>query len=418
MNNTELNNEERKLKLKYADFFSGLGAFHTAFDKHNTFNEEMTRAANGKYPFYECVFACDIDPDVRKIYEENYGMVPAGDINKLDMANIPDFDVLCGGFPCQPFSIAGKKLGLDDPKKGNLFSKLMEVIDAKKPHTVFLENVKNLLSINKGQTWKYMESELKSRGYSVSAKVLDSKFHFCPQSRQRIYIVAQKLKPCGEKPENYFDFENHAQFDQTNRGRTTFVPVISIIDRSVNRQINLNGYEPKYELRMSKRYRAFVTKKLEKEREAKETDFVNRADRPMKTYELYNIASGKGGRQGERVYSIWSCGPTICASSGGVGGRTGLYDVDGKIRGLTAHETLGMFGFPLNYKWETLWRPLECRPGNAAENKMLAFLGNSICVRVLEDIIAVLECHYWPRTGGYAPSPSGIADQARMEHGW
>ena len=88
--------------IKYIDLFCGLGAFHTAFDSINSESKK-----------YECVFACDIDENVRKIYKENYGIRPSGDINQINIDEIPDFDILCGGFPCQPFSIAGKKEGWD-----------------------------------------------------------------------------------------------------------------------------------------------------------------------------------------------------------------------------------------------------------------------------------------------------------------
>ena len=102
-------------------------------------------------------------------------------------------------------------------------------------------------------------------------------------------------------------------------------------------------------------------------------------------YKLINKSTGKGGRQGERVYSIDNCGPTICATSGGPGSKTGLYEIDGKIRKLTVHETLQMFGFNINYKYESL----------ANKKRMLFYLGNSIVVNVLVEIIkqlSVLPC--------------------------
>ena len=112
---------------RYADLFCGLGAFHTAFDKLDQ--------------GYECVFACDLDERVRKIYHNNYGIEPHGDINAIDVGSIPDVDIICAGFPCQPFSIAGKKEGFRDQVKGNLFYKILEIIDAKSPQKIILENV-------------------------------------------------------------------------------------------------------------------------------------------------------------------------------------------------------------------------------------------------------------------------------------
>ena len=98
-------------EIKYIDLFCGLGAFHTAFNKcsNNRIN-------------YKCVYACDIDADARRLYYENYNIEPKGDINNIIINNIPNFDILCAGFPCQPFSIAGKQEGFADKTKGNLFN--------------------------------------------------------------------------------------------------------------------------------------------------------------------------------------------------------------------------------------------------------------------------------------------------------
>ena len=94
---------DRPMKIRYIDLFCGLGAFHTAFDRHNNIQKNIK---------YECVLACDINDDVRDIYEKNYGLKPRGDINEINIDSIPDFEILCAGFPCQPFSIAGKKKGV------------------------------------------------------------------------------------------------------------------------------------------------------------------------------------------------------------------------------------------------------------------------------------------------------------------
>lgn len=310
-------------ELKYIDLFCGLGAFHTAFNKYNQLQNDIR---------YKCVFACDINEGIRNIYEENYGIKPEGDINNIIIDEIPDFNILCAGFPCQPFSIAGNKKGFEDKKKGNLFYKILEIIDVKTPDTLILENVKNLHTINKGETFKIIKNELENRGYNVSYKVIDSKYYNSPQSRQRIYIICNK--------KNIYTFREI---------KNPIVPVSSIIDSNVN---TFYDYQDKY--------------KLEK------------CDgNSMMKYKMINIKSGKGGRQGERVYDISKCGPTICASSGGPGAKTGLYYFDGKIRTLTINETLKMFGFDTSYKYETLDN----------KKKMLFYLGNSIVVNVLEELI-------------------------------
>jgi DNA (cytosine-5)-methyltransferase 1 len=310
--------------MKYIDLFCGLGAFHTAFDRISTNTDKE----------YQCVFACDIDEGVRKIYEENYGIKPEKDINEIDIDSMPDFDILCAGFPCQPFSIAGKKEGFNDNIKGNLFFKILEIVDKKQPQILVLENVKNLCSIHKGETFATVKKELEDRGYNVSYKVLDSKYYNCPQSRQRIYIVCDKNKT--------YVFKEI---------RNDIVPVSSIIDTTITETFD---YNDKYTLVL-----------------------CDKKNNCMMKYKLVNKETGKGGRQGERVYDIRMCGPTICASSGGPGAKTGLYDVCGKVRTLSVGETLRMFGFNENYKYESL----------VNKKKMLYYLGNSIVVNVLEEIL-------------------------------
>jgi len=195
-----------------------------------------------------------------------------------------------------------------------------------------LENVKNLHTIHKGKTFKIIKNELENRGYNVSYKIIDSRYYNSPQSRHRIYIICNKDK-------NYI-------FREVNR---PIVPVSTIIDNTISEYFN---FTPKY--------------KLEK-----------CSGKSMMKYKLINKKTGKGGRQGERVYDITKCGPTICATSGGPGAKTGLYYFDGKIRTLSINETLKMFGFDHSYKYESL----------SNKKDMLFYLGNSIVVNVLEELI-------------------------------
>jgi len=236
---------------------------------------------------------------------------------------------------CQPFSIAGNKKGFEDETRGNLFYKILEIIDKKQPQTLLLENVKNLHAIHNGETFKFIKNEIEKRGYIVSYKVIDSRYYNSPQSRQRVYIICDKSKEY-----NFRDVKN------------PIVPVSSIIDNSIT---SFLSYEDKYTLEKC-------------------------SEKSMMKYKLMNKKSGKGGRQGERVYRTTTCGPTICASSGGLGAKTGLYDFDGKIRTLTVNETLKMFGYDASYKYETLTN----------KRKMLFYLGNSIVVNVVEQLIADL----------------------------
>jgi DNA (cytosine-5)-methyltransferase 1 len=318
----EIKTEQKE--ITYADLFCGLGAFHTAFN----------RCSNARVK-YKCVYACDIDENARNLYQENYGIQPTSDINEIDIDELPNFDILCAGFPCQPFSIAGNKKGFSDEQKGNLFNRILQIIDIKKPSTVFLENVKNLHTIHNGKTFKTIYKQLTKRGYNVSYKVIDSKYYNSPQSRKRIYIICSKS--------HKYEFQS-VENDMT--------PVSTIIDKT---ETNFLDYDEKYKLEKCTGNSTMV-------------------------YKLINKITDKGGRQGERVYDINKYGPTICASSGGPGAKTGLYLIGKKIRTLNIKETLQMFGFNVNYKYTSI-HPAK---------KILFHLGNSIVVNVLEYLISDL----------------------------
>ncbi len=170
----------KKPKFKFIDLFAGIGGFRLAFQN-----------LGGK-----CIFSSEWNHFAQKTYEANFGEVPFGDITKIDENEIPEHDILVGGFPCQPFSIAGvskknalgRKHGFKDETQGTLFFDIARIIEAKKPKTFLLENVKNLVSHDKGKTFKIISKTLKSLGYNIHCKVLDGK-HYVPQHRERILIV-------------------------------------------------------------------------------------------------------------------------------------------------------------------------------------------------------------------------------------
>jgi DNA (cytosine-5)-methyltransferase 1 len=181
--------------FRFIDLFAGIGGFRIG----------MT--LNGG----QCVFTSEWDRWAQKTYAAWYGDHKIwGDINApdLDLAtDIPDHDVLCGGFPCQPFSIAGvsKKNslgvahGFADKKQGNLFFRICDIVDAKRPPVLFLENVKNLRSHDKGNTWAVIRSELERRNYKVFAETIDAQ-SWVPQHRERIFIVCFDKAEFGENP--------------------------------------------------------------------------------------------------------------------------------------------------------------------------------------------------------------------------
>lgn len=163
-------------KLKFVDLFAGLGGFHTALS-----NIGM-----------ECVFACEIDESLRKLYYENYSILPEGDIRYVKEENIPRHDILCAGFPCQPFSLAGSKKGAKCPKSGKLIEDVFRIIKYHKPEYIFLENVPNILTIENGAFWKLIENTLISYGYKVDYRIYSPTDFGIPQKRKRVFIIAKK----------------------------------------------------------------------------------------------------------------------------------------------------------------------------------------------------------------------------------
>lgn len=177
-------------RFKFIDLFCGIGGFHQAM-----------KSLGG-----ECVFASDIDEDCRKTYEANYGISPAGDITKIDAADIPTHDVLCAGFPCQAFSKAGKRLGFEDETKGTLFFDICRIMEVHHPKYALLENVRNLASHDKGNTWKVIHDKLESLGYNLLPEPVIFSPHYIgiPQHRERVYIMCIR-KDLGEVKPFVFD---------------------------------------------------------------------------------------------------------------------------------------------------------------------------------------------------------------------
>lgn len=162
-------------KLKVIDLFAGIGGIRLGFEKIGI----------------DCVFSSEWDKYAQDMYEANFGERPFGDINNIDPNDIPDHDFLLAGFPCQPFSIAGKQLGFEDTR-GTLFFNIEKIIEAKKPYGFLLENVKRLTTHDNGRTFKIIIDKLEGLGYTVYYKVLNTLDFGIPQKRERIYIVGFK----------------------------------------------------------------------------------------------------------------------------------------------------------------------------------------------------------------------------------
>lgn len=162
-------------RLRFIDLFAGLGGFHKAL----------------KSLGHECVFASELDADLAAVYQKNFGIKPFGDIREFHR-KVPAHDILCAGFPCQPFSKAGEQLGFDCPQWGDLFHYVLKILDRHKPRFLFIENVPNLLRHDEGKTWLWVSKTLRSAGYDIDAKRLSPHMFGVPQIRERALIVGNR----------------------------------------------------------------------------------------------------------------------------------------------------------------------------------------------------------------------------------
>lgn len=197
--------------LKFIDLFAGLGGFHLALSELG----------------HKCVFASELNSDLRLLYKKNHDTDIEGDINLVDVNKIPKHDILCAGFPCQPFSKAGAQMGLQDPTNGNLFYKIMEIVNFHTPTYIFLENVANLRAHDNGNTWKIIHQKL-SELYDVKERVISPHQFGVAQHRSRIYIVC-KLKTEGGL--SYFNFPENENNDN--------ISILDIIEEDAKEYMSL-----------------------------------------------------------------------------------------------------------------------------------------------------------------------------------
>lgn len=187
--------------MRFIDLFAGLGGFHLALNKLG----------------HKCVFASELDTSLRELYKRNFGIEPAGDIRSVKPTDIPEHDILCAGFPCQPFSKAGSQDGLENTNLGNLYKDIIRIIAHHKPRYFLLENVPNLERHNEGKTWEIVESQLRMQGYDIKHEKLSPHYFGIPQVRQRMYIVGTR------------DALDEFVWPETKQGVTTSVK--KILDR-------------------------------------------------------------------------------------------------------------------------------------------------------------------------------------------
>lgn len=193
--------------MKFIDLFAGLGGFHKALHELG----------------HECVFASELNNELRNIYEENWGIKPFGDIRQITATNInliPEHDILCAGFPCQPFSKAGKQLGREDEGRGDLFDEIIKILSFRQPTFFILENVAFIAQHDEEKTWNYIKTELEKIGYNVKQNIYSPQDFGIPQHRKRIFIVGSR---------NNLDYFSFSQIDEL---RTNKIFIEKFIDQN------------------------------------------------------------------------------------------------------------------------------------------------------------------------------------------
>ena len=309
--------EDKILKgYKFIDLFCGIGGFHLALS---------SLGAN-------CVFASDINNRACDVYENNFKIRPKGDITKIKNKDIPSHDILCAGFPCQPFSISGNKKGFDD-KNGKLFFEIIRIARFHKPKIIILENVKNLEAHNNGQTLETMKQKLKGIGYKTFSKVLNATDFGVPQARKRIYIVAFR---------NDLRIKNF-KFPESD-GKTKCI-----------KDILLESVGSKYTI-------------------SRDDIVIKDYSKPKKSTQLIRIGSIGPGRQGERIYSIYGQAATLSSQGGGPGGKTGMYKIGDEVRILSPRECARVMGFPDRFKL------------SKSDYDSYTQFGNSVVVNVIQKV--------------------------------
>lgn len=311
--------------VRYIDLFAGIGGFHQAL---NSFDAK-------------CVFASEWDKNAAYTYFENYNLKPYGDITKIDEKNIPKHDLLCAGFPCQAFSISGKQKGFDDTR-GTLFFEIARILKFHTPKVILLENVRNFEKHDGGNTLKIVLKILKELKYECFYKVLNASSFGLAQSRERIFIVGFR----NDLNIKQFDFPKPSNIK---------ISLSSILEKNPS---NVKFIE-RPDMVFTKTYKPQI-------------DIFGEMALPNKPIQIGYV--NKGG-QGERIYSPHGHAITLSAYGGGVGAKTGLYFIDGKVRRLTPRECARVQGFPDFF---------ILNPSSSQSYKQF---GNSVAVNVVKEIL-------------------------------
>lgn len=309
--------------IKFIDLFCGLGGFRIALESWKC----------------ECVFSSDIDKYARDTYKENFGEYPAGDITLIDEKDIPDHDILCAGFPCQPFSVGGKRLGFEDTR-GTLFFDILRILKEKRPAAFFLENVAGLCNHDSGKTIDTIINCLRDIDYIPIFKVINAKDVGYPQNRARWYCVGFDKKRFPEITSNYnFLFPTKKELKYT---------IDVLIDDTVPEDYNV-----------TKICKKNITKHLPK--------FINGT-----RYNQNYVLIANEIRKSRCNFRCDGISPCLTAKMGTGGNNIPV--VVHKNRKLTERECLRIMGYPDSYKIKKNF------------HQSYKQIGNSVIVPIVKDI--------------------------------
>lgn len=303
---------------KFIDLFSGTGAFSHVFEN------------NG----YECVFANDICDSSKKIYDINHKTsLTLKDLQEIKTKKIPKHNILCGGFPCQPFSIAGKQKGFDD-KRANVFWSIISILKKRKPNIIVLENVKNLHTHDNGNTFKIIKKELRKCNYHIKYSILNtSVLTTIPHNRERIYIVG------------FLDKKLYKRFNFKFKEQKT-KNIKDFLDNNIDKK-----YYYSDRFKVYAKIKEAVTKHIN-------TNTIYQ-------YRRYYVRENKTN----------VC-PTLTANMGGGGHNVPIIKDDIGIRKITPRECFNLQGFPTEYKLP-----------NISDSKLYKLAGNAVSIPIVDLIV-------------------------------
>ena len=357
--------QKRNPHFTFIDLFAGIGGFRVAGQK-----------VGGS-----CVFTSEWDKYARRAYFMNFGQVPFGDITKFTeneaaLKSIPKHDVLCGGFPCQAFSISGKQEGFKDPR-GTLFFEVYKIAKQHRPAVLFLENVKNFARHDNGTTFKTIRHHLEKKmaqetngkvSYRVSHAVLNASDFGASTKRERIYIVAVRDDLVDDEFKWTEWLDLFAKLPKMRNFEAHFLKenIQDNIEEALLDKITIkrDDFRPKLTP-----MRDDIKRK---------DDEVEEAIKPIRIGVM-----GKGG-QGERIYSTHGHAITFSAYGGGAASKTGAYYIDGRVRKLTPSECASAMGF----------QGMDVSTGDVPLLQRYKQFGNSVVVNVVEAIFKEID-EFW-----------------------